>query len=404
MKTHKILLMIDRSFLGGGQQNLLALAERLDRPVFEVTVCSEGQGPLVDILREKGIVHRALPFRKGLSCTLFRQVRDYLRHSGFDIVHTHGGVAGLYGRWAARAAGVPVIVHTFHGIHYLHDWNPARRAALIALEKKFSGFTDAVVCVSEYVRRQSLRYGLVPESKLVLIKNAIDFDLQLPPESEEFRLLATRLGLDTAAPLIGSVARLDRVKDLATLVRAAPLIRTELPRARIVVVGGGPEEKRLSHLSHSLDLQNFVVFTGERRDALNWMARMDVFVLPSRHEALPYVLLEAAALEKPVAASDVGGIRELVNDGETGWLFPPHDPKRLAAAVIRMAEDRKMGQRMGKNLRSALCGEYALAHMVRRTRDLYLHLSGGHPPKYHPTPGEPPDNRKSDIPSGNESE
>ncbi len=386
MKAHKILLMIDRAFLGGGQQNLLALAERLDRALFAVTVCSEGQGPLVEMVRERGIAHRDMPFRKGLSRTLFRTVRAYMRQSGFDIVHTHGGVAGLYGRWAARAARVPVLVHTLHGIHYLHDRNPVRRAALIALEKRSSRFTDAVVCVSEHVRRQSLECGLVPESKLVLIKNGIDFDLPVPPESEEFRATVTRLELDSAAPLIGSVARLDRVKGLATLIKAAPLIRARLPRARIVVVGSGPEEKRLKGLARSLSLDAFVVFVGERRDALNWMMRMDVFTLPSLHEALPYVLLEAAAMEKPVAASDVGGIRELVSDGESGRLVPPRDPERLAAAVIRLAEDRELSRRMGKNLRSALCGEHALARMVGSTQDLYLNLSGGRPPRYHPGP------------------
>ncbi len=382
MTPYKILLMIDRAFLGGGQQNLLTLAERLDPTLFDVRVCSEGEGPLVDMVLERGIVHRGMPFRKGLSRTLYRMVRAFMCQSGFDIVHTHGGVAGLYGRWAARSARVPVIVHTLHGIHYLHDRNPVRRAALIALEKRYSRFTDAVVCVSEHVRRQSLEYGLAPPSKTVLIKNGIDFDLQIPPESEEFRLLATRLDLDSAAPLIGSVARLDRVKDLATLVRAAPLIRERLPRARIVVVGAGPEERHLKNLVHNLDLQNIVVFVGERSDARNWMARMDIFVLPSLHEALPYVLLEAAALEKPVAASDVDGIRELVSDGETGRLIPPSDSRHLAAAVIRLAEDRELSQRMGKNLRSALYSEYAVDGMVQLTQELYLNLSGGRPPGF----------------------
>jgi glycosyltransferase involved in cell wall biosynthesis len=374
VKPLKVCLMIDRAFLGGGQKNVLALTERLDRARFETTVCSRHDGPLAEAVRAAGNTHFAVPFRKRYDRRILGRIRTFLREGGFDILHTHGGVAGFYGRRAARPARVPVVIHTFHGIHYLRCQNPALKAALIVLERRLSRNTDAVMCVSDSVRDLSLAYRLVPEDMLTVIKNGIDFDLAHPSESDDLRSLVLRLDLDSASPLIGTVARLDPVKGLPILLRAVPRILQRLPSARLVIVGSGPERARLDALARDLEVQGCVHFLGERTDAPAWMGRFDMFVLPSLQEALPYVILEAAALEKPVVASEVGGIRELVRTEETGLLVPPGDPEALAAAVIRLAEDRSLGEGLGKKLRAVLSQEYTLSRMVEQTQDLYLRI------------------------------
>ncbi len=374
MKSIKICLMIDQAFLGGGQKNVLALAEGIDRSLFEVTVCSRPDGPLLDALEQKGIPHFPIPFRKRLSLRLISQVREFMREGGFDILHTHGGVAGFYGRKAARASRVPVLVHTFHGIHYLHYPMRIPRAAFISLDRQQSRYTDAVICVSDFVREQSLAHRLVPEDKLVVIRNGIDFDPPLPRDSEDLRIQVSRLRLDSARPLVGTVARLDPVKGLPALLEAAPRVRDRHPHVRFVIVGGGPEKDRLTALSRDLGAQEFVHFQGERTDAFSWMQRFDVFVLPSLQEALPYVILEAAALAKPVVASDVGGIRELVKNRETGLLVPPGDIEALADAVIRLADDPDLAHSLGKELKASLSEEYSLPRMLQQTQDLYLRL------------------------------
>ncbi len=379
MKPFKVCLMIDRAFLGGGQKNVLALAEGLDRARFVVTVCSRPDGPLAEAVRAGGGAHFAVPFRRRYDRRILGRIRTFLREEGFDILHTHGGVAGFYGRWAARPLRVPVVIHTFHGIHYLHDTNPALRAVFVALERRLSRKTDAVVCVSDSVRDLSRAHRLVPEDRLTVIKNGIDFDRPLPSESEDIRSIVSGLGLESARPLIGTVARLDPVKGLAVLLRAVPRIRERLPSARLVIVGGGADRARLETLARELEIRECVHFLGERTDAPAWMGRFDVFVLPSLQEALPYVILEAAALEKPVVVSEVGGIRELVRNEETGLLVPPGDPEALAAAVIRLAEDPALAASLGKKLRSALSQEYTLSRMVRQTEDLYQKKLGTGP-------------------------
>lgn len=375
MRPLKVCMMIDRAFLGGGQRNVLALTEQLDRERFAVTVCSRPDGPLAEAVQAGGGAHLAVPFRKRFDRRILRRIRDILRAEGFDILHTHGGVAGFYGRWAAQPRRVPVVIHTFHGIHYLHDTNPVVKAALAGLERRLSRKTDAVVCVSDSVRDLSRAFRLVPEDRLTVIKNGIDFDRARPPETDEFRSVLSGLGLDSGGPLIGTVARLDPVKGLAVLLRAVPRIRERQPSARFVIVGGGAEKARLEALARDLGIRECVHFLGERTDAQAWIGRFDAFVLPSLQEALPYVILEAAALEKPVAASEVGGIRELVRNEETGLLVPPGEPEALAAAVIRLAENPALAEHLGRKLRSSLAQEYTLSRMARRTEDLYLRLA-----------------------------
>ncbi len=374
MMVAKICLMIDQAFLGGGQKNLLALAENLDRSVFEVHVCSRSDGPLKDSLLELSIPHHVLPLQKKINRKTLGLIRELVKEQSFDLIHTHGGVAGFYGRWAVRSWQVPLLVHTFHGIHFIYYRNPLLKAALVALEKKLSASTDAVICVSEHVRALSRQYRLVPENRLFVIKNGIDFASGLPPESPEFRALFAGFGFEKARPLIGVVARLDPIKGLPSFLGSCPRIREHLPAAQMVVVGGGAQEVQLRNQIERLRAREYIHLIGEQPDALNWMAHFDVVVLPSLHEALPYVILEAASLQKPVAASDTGGSRELVRNEETGILFTAGDTRQLAEAVVRLGKNPELGRRLGKNLRATLSREYSLSRMVRETQTLYQNL------------------------------
>jgi glycosyltransferase involved in cell wall biosynthesis len=374
VKPFKICQVIDQAFLGGGQKNLLALVEGLDRSRFQVSVCSREDGPLREVLREKGISHLGMPFRKGFSRAVLNRVEAVFREHRFDLVHTHGGVAGMYGRWAARRAGIGAILHTFHGIHYLHSRNPFYKAALIAMERRFSRFTDGEICVSEFVDDLCRRYRLVPENKRHVIKNGIDFNVKILSLTEDSQKAAAEIGLGSHVPWIGTVARLDPVKGLDILLKAVPLVLRRLPRARFVVVGGGAERTRLQSLAERLGVSGAVYFVGERSDALAWMKRFDIFTLPSRHEALPYTILEAAALQKAVAASAVGGILELIAHEKTGLLVEPRHPETLAEALLRLGEDAALRQRFGGALRESLVQEFSLSRMLRQTQDLYLRL------------------------------
>ena len=156
----RILEVIDRPFLGGGQVTVLNLARGLDRNDFEVAIACGGEGPLVEAAARIGIRYVDIAMGKTRGATPVGELAAVMKRESFDVVHTHGGIAGLFGRLAARRARVPAVVHTLHGIHYLHYRNPFLKRALILLERRLSKTTDAVVAVSEADERQVLRLRL----------------------------------------------------------------------------------------------------------------------------------------------------------------------------------------------------------------------------------------------------
>lgn len=366
--------MIDQSFLGGGQINVLSLVRSLDREMFEVSVCSRGDGPLVEALRELRVPHFPIAFSKHIRKGIVKDIVSLLNSQHFDILHTHGGVAGLFGRWSARRCGRPPrVIHTLHGIHYLHYRNFFLKYLYIYLERFFSRSTDAVIFVSDADRERGWRYKLASEDKMIVIKNGIDF------ESFDSKTFMERgrdkTGFDLSGPVVGTVARLHRQKGLLYLFRAVKNVRESVPDVAVWIVGDGALRSSLQGLRRKLDLEETVVMWGERKDAIPLLSRFDVFVLPSLWEGLPYSLLEAAALAKPVIATDIDGVREIVKQGETGLLVPAKDPGRLAQGVIRLLKEREYADSLGQNLRDAAQKEFTLSRMLQKTQALYLKIS-----------------------------
>ncbi len=244
MSRIRVLQMIDKPILGGGQAVLLSLAKGLDKTCFEVEVAAQGGGPLEDAARDAGLPFRPLPFGRRMTPGLVRRIARALKPNPPDILHTHGGIAGLYGRLAARRAGIKAVVHTIHGIHYLHYRNPAARRAYVLLERICSRRTDAVVLVSQADLEDAGRRRFAPAAKLKLVRNGIDLaELSSPAFAERASAAGLRLGLEP--PIIGTVARLHRQKGIVHLMRAVPAILEAHPEGRIIVVGGGELEPDL---------------------------------------------------------------------------------------------------------------------------------------------------------------
>jgi glycosyltransferase involved in cell wall biosynthesis len=370
MNRVRVMEMIDRPSLGGGQTAVLLLAGSLDRSKFEVSVCSGGGGPLVDELRKAGVAHHEASFGTKRWSKNAAAIRRILEQERVDILHTHGGIAGFFGRRAARAAGTPVVIHTLHGIHYLHYRNPVLKRIYVHLERHFSRFTDKLVLVSDGDRDAARKYGLAPETKLAVIKNGLDTGLL--QAARDASGLKKRLGLDDAGPVIGTVARLHRQKGVVYLVRAASRIRQELPGARVLCVGGGPLRSKTAKAIRKLGLEETVILLGETPDAAGLIPAFDVFVLPSLWEGLPFVLIEAAALGKPIVATNVAGNNEIITDGETGILVPARDPDALSAAVIKLLRDGKLAANLAAAARRLIPPRFTLDRMVRDTEELYL--------------------------------
>ncbi len=371
MTRVRVLEMIDRPFLGGGQITVLTLARGLDREKFEVLVASEDGGPLIEELQKIGVQHIPIKLGKLSGPSAVRSIAGILGENAIDVLHTHGGVAGLYGRLAARKAGTAAVVHTVHGIHYLHYRNPAAKGAHILLERWLSRSTDAVVFVSVADMERAARLKLARPPKARLIRNGVR---PTPPESLGIpAAVRAQLGA-VGKPLIVAVSRLHRQKGVEFLLRAVPLVRSEVPTVRVVVAGGGPLADRLGAEIKALRLEENVSLLGERKEALSILAAADLFVLPSLWEGLPYVLVEAAALGKPIIATDIDGVREVIKSGVTGMLVPPRDPGALAAAILFLLKERTLAVRLGEAARAKVPPQFSVKSMIRESGSLYLEL------------------------------
>jgi glycosyltransferase involved in cell wall biosynthesis len=374
MRKIKVLEMIDKSSLGGGQIHLLTLCRGLDKTRIEASVCARGGGPLEEEIRREGIRFLPVSFGKKTGWKSAGEIARVLAIEKFDIVHTHGGVAGFFGRRAAGKAGTPVIIHTLHGIHYLHYRNPMLKYLHILLERHFSRKTDAVVFVSDADFAAGRRFRLSAGAKMRLIKNGIE--VPPPPTADSKRAQEewrTKLGL--VPPVVGTVARLHRQKGVEYMLRAAPEILRHRPEAKIVIIGGGPLEKALRLKAAEMGLDRRVQLLGERTDARTILDLFDVFVLPSLWEGLSLALLEAAARGKPIIATDIDGTREVIRNGETGILVPPKDPAKLSEAVLRVLGDPGLAAKIGESARREIPALFSLPEMIAKTERMYLELA-----------------------------
>jgi glycosyltransferase involved in cell wall biosynthesis len=375
MRKIRILEMIDKPFLGGGQVHLLTLVKNLDKSRFEIIVAAKGGKPLEDEVRRAGIPFMPVSLGKKISLRTGKDIADILKGNEIDILHTHGGVAGVFGRWAAGKAGTPIIVHTLHGIHYLHYRNPLLKYLYVLQERYFSRRSDAVIFVSEADLEAGKKFRLAPEGKCRLVRNGVDVGGLRDADMSARKRRELAAAMKLSPPVIGTVARLHRQKGVVYLLRAAKLVRRRHPEARFVIVGGGPLEKSLRRRAGKMDPEDHVLLLGERPDAREIVSLFDVFVLPSLWEGLPLALIEAAALGRPIVATDIDGVREVIRPGDTGVLVPAKDPAKLAEALSRLLDDPASAVKMGERAKREIPPLFTLSGMVEKTQRIYMEFA-----------------------------
>ena len=367
-----ILLVIDEAILGGGQRHVLALAERLaDRDLNAAVACAPA-GYLVDELHRKGISHHPVRISKTPSARGVAQMAAVIRTTGARLVHTHGGVAGLYGRVAARWVGDVRTVHTYHGIHYLHDRKLRVRYLHRAIDRFLLGWTDEVICVANSDRDLALKERLALPGHVSVIHNGIDFaQFETPTERAENRDERDRHFV------VGTVGRLHEQKGHTYLLQAAAVIRREHPEVRVRIVGDGPLRPSLEAESRALGVNDIVEFAGARSDVAAQLRRFDLFVLPSLWEGLPYVLLEAMAAGIPIVSTDASGVREVITDDTEGIIVPPRSAAALAEAVTALMANEARRASLGAKGAQVVRQRFSVDAMVDQTVAVYARAMNG---------------------------
>jgi len=297
-----------------------------------------------------------------------RQVAERARADRFDLLHTHGFKENLVGLLAARMARIP-IVSTAHGFSLAFRRLELYRRLDLLLLRAFR----RVLAVSGPVRRELIAAGLRPE-RVRVVHGALDLADFLAQVDSDADGVRRSLSIDPGCPLISFAARLSPEKGHAFFLRAARKVLDHRPEARFLVIGEGPLRSELERTASALSLDEGLRFLGFRTDVATLISISDLVVLPSVKEGLPDVLLEAAALAKPVIASQVGGIPEIVRHGVTGLLVPPADPEALAEAVLHLIDRPDEAQRMGARGREVVTHEFSVDRMARRVAAVYDEL------------------------------
>jgi len=377
----RVLHPITRLIIGGAQENTMLTAQLLDNAEWDVTIISGPQtgveGSLIETVQEQGIpltleptlVRELNPVKDLLA--VFRLMR-FMKQGGYTIVHTHSSKAGIVGRWAAKLAGVPVIVHTVHGWAHHDRQHPLLRAYYILMEKLTLPITDKLIVVSALNIEKGLQDGIGNASDYVVIRSGIELDRFGHPQVAR-EVTRQTLGIPLDAPVVGTVTRLSPQKAPLDFVRAAGMVAKARPETYFVMVGDGPLRADVEALAAEVGIRDHLVLTGLRRDVPELMATFDLFALSSLWEGLPRVLPQAMATGLPLVATATDGSAEAVIDGVNGLLVPPGEPEQLAQALIRLLNDPVLARQMGA-AGLAQVDEFSDKRMVSQIEALYRQL------------------------------
>ena len=358
----RVMRLIARLNVGGPAIHATLLTQRLNPQLFDSQLVTgvEGahEGNMIELMNAgaqgsmfapiKPIVipemGREISLRHDLH-TLSLLVR-MMRRRRPHIVHTHTAKAGFVGRVAARIARVPVVIHTFHGNIFQGYFSPAKTRAFVGIEKTLARSTDHIIVLSEQQKSEILALGIGHTEQFRTIPLGLNLEAFVQSDALRGQLRA-ELGVDAATPLVGIVARLVPIKAIHLFLQAAREVLRQKPDALFLIVGDGELRAQLEAQSRELGIANSVRFLGFRADLPRIYADLSCMVLCSLNEGLPVAVIEALAAARPVVATDVGSVKNLVENEQTGLLVPSGDVAALARGITRVLDELQIACQWG---------------------------------------------------------
>lgn len=376
----RIIRVIGRLNVGGPSIHVVNLHRGLDPTRFEqLLVCgqaSAGEGSMLPYAFAHGVCPYVIPEMVTAFSLTTRDFRalarlwSVMRYYQPHIVHTHTAKAGLLGRLAARLAGVPIVVHTFHG-HVLRGYyGPVKNLLLRRLEQSLAWASDRLVTVSAEVKSDLIAFGVADEEEISVIPLGFDLEpfLNCRHDRGGFR---TELGLTNENKVIGIVGRMFPIKNHRLFLDCAARVSAEEPSARFVMVGDGDLRHALEQQALELGIADRVVFTGWRTDLPRIYADLDLLMVSSDNEGTPVSAIEAMASGCPVVATRVGGLPDLIVDCRTGRLVAPKDAEALASATIEILRNPELAHEIAINARDSARRRFAMNRLIGDVERLY---------------------------------
>ncbi|HDD64963.1 MAG TPA: glycosyltransferase family 1 protein [Firmicutes bacterium] len=370
----KVAHIITRMCQGGAQENTYLTVKYLMKKNFHVDLItgrlSKGEKEIRFPLDDINVIHidelvREINPLKDLIA--FLKIYRILKNGKYDIVHTHTSKAGVLGRIAAKFAKVPVIIHTPHG-HVFYGYFPKFLTKIIIfVERILAKFTDAIITLSEKSKQEHLQNGIGKESQYVKIISGIEVEKYVKENFENINF-RRRLNIGENKFIIGCASRLVSVKGINYLIESMRFLDDKFV---LLIAGEGEERDFLEKLVKEYGLEKKVYFLGMLDDLREFLANIDVFVLPSLNEGMGRVLVEAGLMEKPCVATRVGGIPEVVIDGKTGFLVSPGSGQEIAERLKYFEKNPHMMKVMGRNAKIYVKDRFSAKIMCEKIESLY---------------------------------
>ena len=377
----KIARIITRLNIGGPAIHTILLTKGINKDVFETYFVAgrpdASEGDMAALAAQMGVsveyipeMAREISFR---DFPAFVRILKLLLKIRPSIIHTHTAKAGTLGRLAAIIAGVPVKIHTFHGHIFDGYFSPIKTKVFLIIEKFLAIFTDKIIVVSEGVRDEIVdKLKVVPREKCVVLK--LGFELESFLNNDRSKgALRKEFNIPPDMLLIGIVGRLVPIKNHRMFLEVARRVINNMPgrKLKFFIIGDGELKKHLEEEAKATGLENDVIFTGWVREIAKVYADLDVVVLTSLNEGTPVSLIEAMASARPVVATSVGGVADIVTDGKNGFLFGQGDVEGFAGGVAVLLNDGKRSEELGLAGREFVRNNFYKDRLIRETEDLY---------------------------------
>jgi glycosyltransferase involved in cell wall biosynthesis len=350
---------------GAGKYSLTTIPY-LNKNKFNTTLCVvRGKDHLTKSFEDAGINVKHLGRGKLDPRTLF-DLFKLLKSLDIHLIHTHGYGSDNYGRIVGQLLGIPTIIHA-HDDNSNFPWHQNLADLLLV------PFTKNAIAISQAVMESCITKRRINKKKITVLPNGILFDKFVSVSKEQIQKEKYRLGVDPAAKIVGTVARLRKEKGIKYLIQAASNVLNQFPKTYFLIVGDGPLRNELEILGKQLGIQNKIIFAGFCDDIPLILSIIDIFAAPSVTEGLGLGILEAMAMSKPIVASNVGGIKEILKDNKTGLLVTSEDSKILSEKIIHLLKNENEATMLGERAREA-SKNYDIKLCITKLEDFYLDI------------------------------
>jgi len=382
------VLQITQSVGGGVQKYVIQLCQHLNPSVFAMTGCcsteaaeagSTGDIPFAEAFRRVGVPHVVIPMERAIrpwkDLSSLLRIYQFMKQEAFDLVHTHSSKAGVLARIAARMAGIPVVIYSPHAFSFDGPGHILRKAPYILFEKIASGFCDAIVTDSPSEKDLALKFKIAPQEKIRVIPPSLELKEYGGSLSEgDTKECLQKLGVPEGHKVITMVCRLAAQKDPITFIVASQRLSESYPDVAFLLVGDGPLMEECLGKIRETAMSEKIKALGWRRDYKMILRISDLLVSTSLYEGLPFIVLEAMALAKPVVATKSTGTIDVISDEENGFLVSPRSPEVLAQKMKWILERPDSASAVGKAAQETVKDRFCVGKTIPAMEACYLQL------------------------------